>query len=88
MTTIALDPNPKNQLGKGVLPTLLEESLLADGYVFACMVPPTTPRSPSTLVRCKRFIVDAVTDGDLDNPRRVSMASTSSADLTPTLALV
>jgi hypothetical protein len=65
---LLLDPNPKNQLGKSLLPPTLEESLLDQGYVFASIVPKSARNSPITLLRCKRFIVDAVTDAHLDRP--------------------
>lgn len=67
MTTKHLDPSPKNQLRKGILPPKIEQGLLADGYIFAAIVPRTSPKSPLTMVRCKRFIADAVTDGELDS---------------------
>jgi hypothetical protein len=61
-----LCPSTKNELGKGTLPTHVEERLLADGFIFACMLP--TKGFKSMLV-CKRSIADAVTDGELDDPR-------------------
>lgn len=69
ITQVILDPSPKNQLGKGILAPELEARLLEEGYVFAAFVPPTGPKSPRTMVRCKRFIADAVTDANLDSPR-------------------
>jgi hypothetical protein len=58
-----LCPSTKNELGKGTLPTHVEERLLAEGFVFACMLP--TKGFKSMLV-CKRPIRDAVNDAESD----------------------
>lgn len=63
-----LDPNPKNQLGKGVLDPELEARWLADGIVFACKLPAASDLPFGVHVICRRPIADAVTDGELDNP--------------------
>ena len=68
MQQSALDPNPKNQLGKGLLPAHVESDLLAGGYIFACKVPNLEHLPFGVLNICKRNIADAVTDQELDNP--------------------
>ena len=63
---IQLCPSSKNELGKGTLPADVEEHLLAEGYIFACMLP---TKGFKAMLVCKRPIADAVTDGELDDPR-------------------
>jgi hypothetical protein len=67
MPPVQLCPSSKNELGKGILPAELESELLAQGYIFACRVPATKVK---TLLVCKRPIADAVTDAEMDDPRR------------------
>lgn len=62
-----LDPNPKNELGKGILAPDLEAYWLAQGMVFACRLP-NTGLPFGVHIICRRPIADAVTDGELDNP--------------------
>lgn len=66
MNERTLDPNPKNELGKGILRPDKEAELLSDGYIFACRIPGT---KVGALLVCKRPIADAVTAGELDSPR-------------------
>lgn len=68
-TTPKLDPNPKNDLGKGVFTPEREAELLAQGYVFARYWPPTKRLPFGTTSVSKRFIADAVTDMALDDRR-------------------
>lgn len=69
MSAQGLDPNPKNQLGKGILPPALEAELIADGCVFAVRFPPRKNKPFWSLLCCKRPIADAVTDMEIDSPR-------------------
>lgn len=65
MASPTLCPSPRNELGKGIFSPEKEARLLAQGYIFACRIPGTLV---PTLLRCKRPIADAVTDGELDGP--------------------
>ena len=68
MTTPQLDPNPQNELGKGILDPDHEADLLARGYIFAAKVP--APDLPFGIhIICKRRLLDAVLDGELVSPR-------------------
>lgn len=58
-----LCPSTKNQLGTGFFTPEYEQSLLADGYIFACRVPNTRVE---TIICSKRPIQDAVTDAEID----------------------
>lgn len=64
-----LDPDPDNQLGKGIFSHDFEADLLAQDYVFAVRFPPRKGKPFGTLLCSKRPIADAVTDGELDSPR-------------------
>lgn len=70
-----LDPNPKNQLGKGVFSPEDEAKMLAQGYVFACRFPPTKDKPFWSRLVCKRPVADAVTDMELDNPYAISYST-------------
>lgn len=63
------DPDPDNQLGKGILSSELEVELLARGAVFAVRLPPRKGKPFWSLVWSQRPIADAVTDGQIDDPR-------------------
>lgn len=65
---LTLDPNPKNELGKGILAPDLEARWLADGMVFACRLLDTGLPFGVHII-CRRPIADAVTDGELDSIR-------------------
>lgn len=71
---MTLDPNPKNQLGKGILAPALEAELIADGCIFAAQLPPRKGKPGWGLLLCKRLIADAVTDGELDSARYRQLA--------------
>lgn len=62
MTTLC--PSPDNELGKGVLPPVLEAQLLAQGYVFACR---RTVGRVKGISLCKRPIADAFNDMEADD---------------------
>lgn len=66
--TAILDPDPDNQLGKGILAPALEAELLARGVVFAVRLPPCKGKPFWSLVASFRPIADAVTDAEMDNP--------------------
>lgn len=66
MNTQSLCPSKKNQLGKGMFSPDTEAALVAEGYIFACRLP---TRTVGALLVCKRPIADAVTDGEMDDPR-------------------
>lgn len=73
---VIFDPDPDNQLGKGILAPALEAELIADGCVFAARLPPRKGKPFWSLLLCKRPIADAVTDGELDSPRYRRLART------------
>lgn len=62
-----LDPTPDNQLGKGILPTALEASLLAKGYVYARRF---TRNGITGLVTSKRPLADVARSWAEDAARR------------------
>lgn len=66
---MTLDPDPDNQLGKGIFTDSLESELLAQGVVFAVRLPPRKGKPFWSLLCSYRPIADAVTDSELDSPR-------------------
>lgn len=70
--TAILDPDPDNQLGKGILDPELEASLVEQGVVFAASLPPRKGKPFWSMVCSMRSIAEAVTDGELDNPLRTT----------------